>query len=150
MPISKFRFEEMQRRVAPKPKELPHCDEFEWRGLRFVIVGQIMGGKNNIIITRTGRRFPAPKWAKWRDEAVRGIQEQKSARFKMITDPVNIRLTYVAGDKRRRDMPAIIDAIFHVLEKASIVADDNLIWVTESSRSYDKDSPGATIEIISP
>lgn len=113
---------------------------------RYVITGQIKGGKNNIIITRTGRRFPNASWAKWRDAAVREIasQRQGSAQY---TEAVNVRLDYYAEDRRRRDMPAIVDAIFHVLEKAGVVKDDTLLWITESSRNYDKANPRAEITI---
>lgn len=116
--------------------------------LRIVICGQIRGGKNNIIITRTGRRFPNPSWAKWRDEAVRGVREQLPRHFKTITEPVNVRVTYIAGDRRRRDCPAVLDAVWHVLEKAGVVSDDTFLWPTESSRSYDKNSPRCDIEIL--
>ena len=118
--------------------------------LRIVICGQIRGGKNNMVVTRSGLHFPKPEWAKWRDEAVRGVKEQLSKSFKTIGQPVNVRVTYVAGDRRRRDCPAIFDAVWHVLEKAGVVADDTLLWPVESSRSYDKDSPRVTVEIISP
>ena len=91
-----------------------------------------------MVVTRTGRRFPKASWAKWRDEAVAQVKSQLPSDWKPIATPTNIRLEYVAGDKRRRDMPAIIDAVFHVLEKAGFVKDDTLLWVSESSRSYNK------------
>ena len=116
--------------------------------LRLVICGQVKGGKNNICITRTGHRFPNAAWGKWRDEAMMGVKEQLKPGFKTIAEPVNVRLTYIAGDKRRRDMPAIIDSIWHVLEKVGVVSDDTLLWVAESSRSYNKDSPRAEIEFL--
>lgn len=111
---------------------------------RLYFDGQIRGGKNNIIITRTGRRFPKPEWAKWRDTAVASVKSQLPAGFKMIERPVNVHLDYFAGDKRRRDMPAIIDAIFNVLEKAGVVADDTLLWVSRSERFYGLPA-GATV-----
>ena len=107
--------------------------------------GQIRGGKNNMIVTRTGHRFPKPEWAKWRDSAVKEIKAQLPKSFRPIDVPTAIRMDYLAGDKRRRDMPAIIDAIFHVLEKAGVVKDDTLLWVTESTRGYSKEAPSATI-----
>ena len=115
---------------------------------RIIITGQIMGGKNNIIVTRTGHRFPKPSWAKWRDDAVRQVKQFIPRGFTPIDSPVNVRLAYFAGDKRRRDMPAIVDAIFHVLEKAGVVTDDWHLWVSESSRGYDKDSPRAEITFL--
>lgn len=110
-----------------------------------VFNGQIRGGKNNMVVTRTGHRFPKKSWATWRDAEVITITQQLPLGFKTITEPTNISLNYFAGDRRRRDMPAIIDAIFHVLEKAGVVQDDTLLWVSESSRSYDKDNPRAEI-----
>jgi Holliday junction resolvase RusA-like endonuclease len=126
----------------------PQKCEFSHVGFRLVICGQIRGGKNNIIITRTGRRFPNPKWAAWRDAAVMEVQRQLPRGFAAFTQPVNVRLEYVAGDHRRRDNPAIVDAIWHVLEKAGVVTDDVLLWPTESSRGYDKDSPRAVITFL--
>ena len=110
--------------------------------------GQIRGGKNNMIVTRTGHRFPKPEWAKWRDLSVKEIKAQLPKDFQMLTEPTAIRMDYLASDKRRRDMPAIIDAIFHVLEKAGVVKDDTLLWVTESTRGYSKESPSATITFL--
>ena len=107
-----------------------------------------MGGKNNIIITRTGHRFPKPSWARWRDDAVRQVKQFIPRGFTPFNTPVNVRLEYFAGDKRRRDMPAIVDAIFHVLEKAGVVTDDWHLWVSESSRGYDKDTPRAEISFL--
>jgi Holliday junction resolvase RusA-like endonuclease len=137
--------------VAPentKSAVQPKKCEFSHVGFRIVICGQIRGGKNNIIITRTGRRFPNPKWAAWRDAAVMEVQMQLPRGFAAFTQPVNVRLDYVAGDHRRRDNPAIVDAIWHCLEKAGVVSDDVLLWPTESSRSYDKDNPRATITFL--
>jgi len=116
--------------------------------VKIVITGQIMGGKNNIIITRTGHRFPKPAWAKWRDDAVRQVKQHIPRGFTPFNTPVNVRLDYIAGDKRRRDMPAIVDAIFHVLEKAGVVTDDWHLWVTESSRGFDKENPRAVITFL--
>jgi Holliday junction resolvase RusA-like endonuclease len=116
--------------------------------LRIVICHQVMGGKNNICITRTGHRFPNKKWAAWRDEAVRGVLEQLPRGFKTISAPVNVRVTYVAGDRRRRDCPAILDAVWHVLEKSGVVSDDTLLWPVESSRTFDQDSPRCEIEFL--
>jgi len=68
--------------------------------------------------------------------------------FTPFSSPVNVRLDYFAGDKRRRDMPAIVDAIFHVLEKAGVVTDDWHLWVAESSRGFDKENPRAVITFL--
>ena len=117
----------------------------ESKQLCLVITGQIRGGKNNMGVSRTGHHFPKKNWAKWRDEAVQQIQAQMPTGYPPFTEPVNVRLEYWAGDRRRRDQPAILDSIFHVMERAGVVADDTLIWVTESSRGYDKANPRAIL-----
>jgi Holliday junction resolvase RusA-like endonuclease len=113
----------------------------------YIITGQIRGGKNNITVTRAGRRFPNAQWAKWRDVAVLEVLHQRGL-LAMIEEPTSIRLDYFAGDHRRRDMPAIVDAIFHVLEKAGAVKDDTLLWITESTRNFSKANPRAEITIL--
>lgn len=117
-------------------------------GLCIVIPCQIIGGKNNMGITRSGRHYPKPKWAKWRDEVVSVIRRQLPEGFKPISEPCNVKLYYVAGDKRRRDFPAIVDSIWHCLERAGVVKDDSLLWVVSSSRSYDPKTPFAEIEFV--
>lgn len=113
--------------------------------LKLVISGQIKGGKNNITVTRSGKRFPNKQWAAWRDAAVREIKSQLPAQWKAIEAPVNVRLDYIAGDRRRRDFPAICDAVWHVMEKAGVVTDDTLLWPAESTRSYSKNHPRCEI-----
>ena len=104
--------------------------------MKLTLSGQVMGGKNNIIITRSGMRFPKPKWAAWRDSKVAEVKAQLPPNWTAIDYPVGIDLCYVAGDKRRRDFPAICDAVFHVLEKAGVVTDDTYLWPVKSSRHY--------------
>lgn len=116
--------------------------------MKIVLKGQVRGGKNNMIVTRTGLRFPKKSWAIWRDAAVAEVRKQLPPEWKPIEKETLIEFAYVAGDRRRRDMPAIIDAVFHVLEKAGFVADDTLLWVGVSSRVYSKELPGVMIEII--
>ncbi len=78
-----------------------------------------------MVVTRRGLHFPKPAWAKWRNEWVEQAIPQKSG--ETIDYPVWARMDYWPKDKRRRDIPAIQDAIWHVLEKAEIVKDDALI-----------------------
>jgi len=117
------------------------------RKINLLMIGQIRGGKNNMVVTRSGLHFPKKEWAKWRDEKVAEIKGQLPQDWEPISAPCNMNLFYVSGDKRRRDQPAIIDAIFHVLEKAGVVKDDTLIWVSKSTRDYDKENPLAEMEI---
>ena len=115
--------------------------------LHIVIRGIIRGGKNNIIITRTGRRFPRPEWAKWRDDAVQQVKTQLPANWVPIQAHTGVILNYYAGDEKRRDMPAIIDAIWHVLEAAGVTTDDFYLWAEQSRRTVDRQNPRAEIII---
>ena len=113
-----------------------------------ILPGQVRGGKNNMIVTRTGRRFPKPEWAKWRDAMVTEVRRQLPKGWQPLAVPCAVKLAYIAGDKRRRDQPAIIDAVWHVLEKAGVVTDDTLLWARESTRSYDKSRPCCAVQIF--
>ena len=112
------------------------------------LTGQIRGGKNNMTVCRNGAHIPKPGWKIWRDAAVSEISRQLPHRWTPIAEPCCVRLEYFAGDKRRRDMPAIIDSIWHVLERAGFVKDDTLLWVSESVRHYSKETPGAIITLL--
>lgn len=128
------------------PDDRSMCSNHDCSTMRIVLQGIVKGGKNNYIVTRQGKHIPKAGWAKWRDEKLSEVRAQLPANWVPIAVPVNMELNYVAGDKRRRDFPAICDAIYHVLERAGVVADDALLWPVRSSRAYDKASPG--VEII--
>ena len=98
--------------------------------------------------TKTGKSYPKKLFADWRAEAIRQIRAQLPSGWTPIALPCNVRLDYVAEDRRRHDMPAVLDAIWHALERAGVVADDTLLWVTQSSRNYDKAAPGVTITFL--
>ncbi len=115
---------------------------------RLVINGQVRGGKNGMGITKFGRHYARKPFKIWRDDAVSQLRSQLPAHWTPIATPCNVRLAYVAGDKRRRDEPAIKDAVWHVLEKSGVVLDDALLWTTESSRDYDKAAPQVTITFL--
>ncbi len=107
------------------------------------LTGQVRGGKNNMGRTKTGKSYPKKLFADWRTEAIRQIKAQFHG--EPIAVPCNVRLDYVAEDRRRRDFPAICDALWHALERAGVVTDDTLLWPAQSSRRYDKAAPGVTI-----
>jgi len=115
--------------------------------VRIVIHGQVRGGKNNMIVTRKGLHFPRPTFRRWRDDAVMQICSEYYTATPIFTKPVSARVYYVAGDKRKRDIPAVMDAIWHVLERALVVADDSLIRNVEWRSAYDKAEPRVEIEL---
>jgi len=124
--------------AAPRGAEVPK--------LVLRLNGQVRGGKNNMGRTKTGKSFPKKSFADWRAEAIRQIKTQFHG--DPIAVPCNVRIDYVAEDRRRRDFPAICDALWHALERAGVVADDTLLWPAQSSRSYDNAAPGVTITFL--
>ena len=116
---------------------------------RLILEGQVRGGKNNMKINfRTGTHYPTPEFAAWRNRACAEIMAQK--RKQTIKFPLDQELAcdidYTPSDNRRRDIPAILDAIFHVLERSGIVADDALIkHLTFRTRQKDAQKPRAII-----
>lgn len=113
------------------------------------LTGQVRGGKNHMGVNReTGRHYARAPFRKWRDEAVGQIRAQLPDGWAPLSaDTISVSLTYTTGDRRRRDMPAVLDALWHVLEKAGVVEDDSMLWVTRSSRRYDKAKPGVVMVI---
>jgi Holliday junction resolvase RusA-like endonuclease len=114
--------------------------------MKLVFPGQVKSGKNSMQIDpRTGRHYPLPAFSAWRDEMV--LRAKTQAKNETFSGPVSAIFHYYSGDRRRRDAPGMLDAIFHVLEKAVIVSDDSLIqhivWRTE----YDKLNPRVEISL---
>lgn len=123
--------------------------------MKIHIKGQIKGGKNNMKITRTGRHYPDAKWQTWRDSKLYEIKQQlkKLNDFDMITEPTTVVIDYISGDNRRRDVPAILDSIWHLLEKSCVVSDDALLGgngkgVVFKFLGVDKKEAGVTIEFL--
>ena len=113
----------------------------------FTINGIIRGGKNHIGITRTGRRYPLKNWAKWRDQVVAELWRQALGE-KILDKPCHFIANYWKGDRRKRDVPAMLDSLYHCFERAGVVKDDSLFeGVTWVPRGYDKINPRVVVEI---
>jgi Holliday junction resolvase RusA-like endonuclease len=116
--------------------------------ISFIIYGIIRGGKNQMKTTRTGRHYPNPSWARWRDETVIQIADGDGWGESAIAMPCRVTVRYWSGDHRRRDVPGMIDALWHCLEHGGFVKDDALLetvfWVYEG---YDKKNPRVQVVI---
>lgn len=96
--------------------------------LDLTLKGQIRGGKNNYLVTKQGRHIPNKRFTAWRDYAVIEIVNQLPSRWRPIERADLIWLfAYTPEDNRRRDITAILDALFHAFERAGVVKDDSLI-----------------------
>lgn len=116
--------------------------------MKITLKGQIPSGKNAVKITRTGKRYPSPRFVAWRNVAIRQIISQVGIVMR-FSRPAAITIDYWPGDLRRRDVPGMADALFHLLERYRIVLDDslliNLVWRTHE---IDRENPRTEIEII--
>lgn len=98
--------------------------------LTITLLGQLKSGKNRVLITRTGHRYPPKAFKDWREEMLSQIPPVRWP----FEGPVHMAVDYVPGDKIRRDVPGMLDALCHVIEKAGIVLDDaqvkSVTWLT--------------------
>ncbi len=111
-----------------------------------VISGQLKSGKNHMQIGRNGRHYPLPAWAIWRDGIVLRLRTQRRGMF--FDSPCFVNVKYWRSDNRRRDVPGMMDAICHCLERAGIVKDDSLLtnWVWRDM-GLDRENPRAEVFI---
>jgi hypothetical protein len=124
----------------------------------FTIKGQVCGGKNNIGITKTGKRFPNKKFVEYRKDALVQLHKQlvapENAGYKTLGDKrAKWLFSYTPVDNRRRDATAILDGLFHIFEHTSppMVMDDKLIKnFTFEELPADGDNPRVTILIAVP
>lgn len=104
-----------------------------------------------MMITRRGLHYPAPQFVAWRNKAVGELLKQRPGQFQISRNDYFWTFEYIPEDNRRRDIPAILDAIFHVLEKTEIVLDDCIIKQLEfKTHSADKKAAGMVIRIWEP
>lgn len=113
--------------------------------IKFILPGQLKSGKNGMQVSRYGAHYPKKEWAEWRDRVVLEILDKVFERD--INEPCRIRVRYFAGDKRRRDVPGMLDALYHCFERARVVTDDKWLMNVEWISDYDKDKPRTEIEI---
>lgn len=124
-----------------------------------IFEGKMQSGKNRVLITRTGHRYPTKRFAEWRDQMVaqagrqtlgvaRGCYRGDVERLGVFLDPVRVVMRYTPGDLIRRDAPGVMDALWHVLERARVVADDALIQeVRYEQMPLDRTYPHCMVEI---
>lgn len=116
--------------------------------LTFKLAGPLKSGKNQVQITRKGHRYPLPQFVEWRTEALRQLKEQLP---KIVTtdQDVSIVVDYVPPDRRRADMPGLLDALCHLLERGGVLKDDRQVkqcsWKTFDP---DKQRCGCIVTIL--
>jgi Holliday junction resolvase RusA-like endonuclease len=100
---------------------------------------QIPSGKNHVRITRTGHRYPTARFAQWRTTAYQQLHGQliKQPAWRQWQSGASMSLTvyYRPLDRRRRDVPGMLDALLHLLERTKVIHDDaqvKAVWWTQA------------------
>jgi len=116
--------------------------------MKFRIDGPIKSGKNNMGVGRNGIHYPLKAFSVWRGGVFDQLRKQFPAGPACWNAPCNVSFDYWPGDARRRDVPGMIDAVFHCAERFGIVKDDalfvNVKWTTHE---IDRVKPGLNVEI---
>jgi Holliday junction resolvase RusA-like endonuclease len=96
-----------------------------------------------------GKHYPLPRFVAWRAEVFGHLKCAFPHGLIPIDKPCNIAFDYWPGDARRRDVPGMIDAMFHCFERFGIIKDDSLFanvkWTTHE---IDREKPGLNVEIF--
>lgn len=91
--------------------------------------GGLVGGKNMIQTAYVGGRkirYPTANFKRWREDFGNQLWGQKLG-FKLPVEvPVWFKVDYHPHDRRSRDIPGMMDALFHLMEHCHVVADDKL------------------------
>jgi hypothetical protein len=109
----------------------------------FKLTGQLPSGKNAVQVTQTGKRYPNQRFKAWRDEAVNQIGSVLS-----IDGPVYMIVEYTPGDRIRRYVPGLLDALCHLVERVGIVQDDAQVTCVQwTTCPVEKGKPVCWVEI---
>lgn len=120
-----------------------HSKDYEY----FHLEGQMPSGKNSVTITRTGHRFPNKRFVIWRDNAFRQLERQRVPKNHPFTGPCIVEVGYTAGDRRRRDVPGMIDALCHLMERYGLVKDDSQL-IEWHWAQIEGDAAGIRVSVI--
>src|SRR3990167_6177665 len=98
-----------------------------------------------MLMTRRGRHYPTPKWAEGRNKVVMDLAGLIPPTF-VFDKPVSMEVIYTPADLKRRDMPAMLDSIFHIMEKVGLIADDCLVKDLQwTAKAKDKENAGVSV-----
>lgn len=110
----------------------------------FTIPMQLQSGKNRVLITRTGHRYPPKRFQAWRDDVMRCLPPIAGP----YVGPLHLIVDYVPGDRRKRDVPGMLDALLHVLERGKCMLDDAQVkQVTWTPFPIDRQHPRCTVTL---
>lgn len=140
------------------------------RRLTIRLTGKLKSGKNGMRVHPvTGVHYPTPEFKLWRAGVesqirrqlvdvprvvyqrayrVRGRTGLKELVPVVFAEPVSAVVRYTPGDLLSRDVPGMVDALWHVLERVGVVGNDVMIESANFVRMpLDRERPGCEIEL---
>lgn len=124
--------------------------------IEFIFKGQMVSGKNQVQTAMVrGRliKFPNARFKKWRADFQSQLFAQRFGKKLPLpfSGPVCLSVLYYPGDRLRRDLTGILDALFHAVEVKNggcIVNDDSQFkMVAIEERELRRDAPGISIAV---
>jgi Holliday junction resolvase RusA-like endonuclease len=124
--------------------------------LSFSLQGQCASGKNNVIVTRSGHRFPSKRFSLWKKNSESQAQDTLKISGKPnfpIDYPVSVTINYWSEDRRRRDVPGMIDALWHLIEHLGFIKDDQFLGgfgerTLFINHGLDREHPRTEVEMV--
>lgn len=102
--------------------------------ISFTLTASLPSGKNQVgIDTRNGRirRFPNKRFTDWRRQAAKEVLTQVAAKEKPLIGPLHALIAYTPGDHRLRDVPGMMDALWHLFAYCGLLEDDGQIVMAD-------------------
>lgn len=94
--------------------------------MRFVFDGETPSKKNSRIVLPNGKNIPGKKYREWHEGALIQARTQfAKAGGTVFSVPVEVSLTFVHGDLRRRDCDNGTSSILDLLVDSGVLLDDN-------------------------
>ncbi len=100
---------------------------------------------NRYIRRKNGWVFKSPRVTLWEARALWELQNQYNQGC--LKKPLSVEVYFFLPDKRKRDIDNMLKTLWDVLEKAKIIANDELIWETKTVKVKDAGISGTVIVI---
>lgn len=121
--------------------------------MTIVLTDQIPSGKNAMGITKQGRHYAKPRFESWRSIASFEIMKQKvqwplatHAALPLLGD-LTAQISYRTFDNTLRDLPGMLDALWHLLTHTNIIQNDGQIKGVTWEHPWRTEGPCVEMEI---
>lgn len=97
-------------------------------------------------ISRDGHHYPLKSFVIWRTSVLNQLRAIEQCA--PIAYPCRIEFEYYRGDNRKRDVPGMMDALFHCFERSGLIEDDKLFVETHwFDKGLDREKPRVLVQI---